>query len=96
MKNPQLTAPFKKIISSKQHGFFGGRSTATNLYLYINDILDSLDHGIDVHAIYTDFRKAFDMVDHDILIDKLSMYGVRGKALEWFHSYLFGRLLQVK
>ena len=93
---PQLTVPFKNIISSKQHGFVGGRSTVTNLYLYINYILDSLNQGIEVHAIYTDFSKAFDLVDHGILIDKLKIYGVRGIALEWFRSYLSGRLLQVK
>lgn len=93
---PQITFAFKNIISTKQHGFFGGRSTTTNLNLYVNYILNSMNEGRDVHAIYTDFSKAFDTVDHNILINKLNQYGVTGKALDWFRSYLTGRSLQVR
>ena len=57
----------------------------------------SMNRGLDVHSLYTDFSKAFDMVNHEILIDKLSSYGVsRGKALSWFQSYLTSRHLQVR
>ena len=55
------------IITTKQHGFFGGRFTTTNLYLYVDYILKSLNKGEDVHTIYTDISKAFDSVDHGIL-----------------------------
>lgn len=51
---------------------------------------------MNVHTICTDFSKAFDMVDHEILIDKLSHYGVKGKILDWFRSYLSDRHLQVR
>ena len=61
---PQLTAFFKNIISSKQHGFVGGRSTTSNLFLYINYLLEALNNGQAVHTVYTDFSKAFDRVDH--------------------------------
>lgn len=51
----------------------------------------SLDRGHEVHAIYTDFSKAFDVVDHNILISKLSLLGVHGSLLRWFESYLRNR-----
>lgn len=93
---PQLTSAFKNVISTKQHGFIKGRSTATNLYLYTDYILNAMNRGLDVHSLYTDFSKAFDTVDHDLLIGKLSQYGVVGKPLKWIQSYLTGRHLQVR
>lgn len=93
---PQLTSAFKNVISPKQHGFVGGRSTTSNLFIYVNYILDAMNNGTPVHAIYTDFSKAFDKVDHDILISKLKEYGVDGNALNWLRSYLAGRRLQVR
>lgn len=93
---PQITTPFGRVMSSKQHGFVGGRSTTTNLYVYVNYILNAMNSGIKVHAIYTDFSKAFDKVDHEILLKKLDEYGITGNALNWIGSYLSGRRLQVR
>ncbi|XP_057324830.1 uncharacterized protein LOC130667334 [Microplitis mediator] len=93
---PQLNFAFKNIIVSRQHGVFGGRSTTTNLYGYVNYILNSMGRGKEVHAKYTDFSKAFDMVNHQILLKKLSTYGVKYEALEWLFSYLFNRKLRVR
>ncbi len=91
----QLTTLFTNTISSNQHGFIGGRSTTSNLFIYVNYLLEALNNGQAVHTIYTDFSKAFDRVDHNILLDKLSNYGIQGRALSWIHSYLIGRQLQV-
>ncbi|CAD6215467.1 GSCOCG00011207001-RA-CDS, partial [Cotesia congregata] len=93
---PQLISAFKNIISTRQHGFISGRSTTTNLYIYTDYIYNALNHGFSVHALYTDFSKAFDTVNHDILVEKLKCHGVTGKALNWFQSYLTGRSLQVR
>lgn len=93
---PQLLQSFEHVIITRQHGFTGGRSTTTNLFIYINKVLNAMDSGNCVHSIYTDFSKAFDRVDHDILMHKLSNYGVGGSALSWIHSYLTGRRLQVR
>ena len=47
-------------------------------------------------GIFPDFSKAFDTVNHDILLKKLQAYGIRGQTLEWFASYLDGRSQYVK
>ena len=52
---------------------------------------DASEAGKFSAGIFIDLRKAFDTVDHNILIDKLEMYGVRGLALSWLKSYLSGR-----
>ena len=64
------------------------RLQRTCLYLYINYIINAMNQGVAVHAIYTDFSKAFDMVDHEILVRKLNQYGVTGAALDWFRRFL--------
>ena len=57
----------------------------------IDYIYKSLDEGNYVFGTYIDLKKAFDTVQHQILLQKLQYYGIRGIALDWFNSYLSNR-----
>lgn len=78
-------------LNINQHGFRPQKSTSTNLIGYVTDILEVLDKGGETHAIYMDFSKAFDLVDHDLLLAKLHGLGIHGTLLRWFESYLRNR-----
>ena len=54
-------------------------------------LIKSLENGEFVIGVYLDFSKSFDTVDHEILLSKLSHYGIRGKSLKWFQNYLSNR-----
>ena len=58
----EISIYVNKYIINQQHGFLPGRSTCTNLVVYIDDIMSSLNKGISVHAVYTDLTRAFDTV----------------------------------
>ena len=59
--------------------------------IMINDITEGLDNKLFSIGIFIDLSKAFDTVDHKLLIRKLSHYGIRGTALQWFIDYLTNR-----
>lgn len=81
----------RNTIVDQQHGFVSGRSTATNLLLYQNDIVRAIEKGLQVDAIYTDFSKAFDRVNHSLLLAKLTAVGFPLWLTNWLHSYLSDR-----
>jgi hypothetical protein len=74
-----------------QFGFRKRHSCEHALLMAHNTILHALDRKQIAMLLLIDFSKAFDMVDHKILISKLSHYGIRGIALKLFESYLDGR-----
>lgn len=87
----QVYSALKHAFSPFQHGFLRGKSTVTNLIL-LNDFLTAaMDKGNQVDVIYTDYNKAFDRIDHFILLQKLNSMGIRGDLLRWFSSYLENR-----
>lgn len=92
----ELFMHFSHLISPNQHGFFKKRSTVTNLMAYTDKIQQCLEDGGQVDVIYTDFSKAFDKVNHQLLLDKLDSLGVGGSILQWFRSYLTDRTQRVK
>ena len=75
----------------KHYGFRPGRSCEHALLNAQNSILDSLNKQQISLLLLIDFSKAFDMVDHPILLKKLEHYGIRGPALAWMTSYLSNR-----
>lgn len=81
----------KPLFDPCQHGFLPGRSTTSNLFGYVGDISGAVEDKFEVHAIYTDFSKAFDVVDHSLLIQKLGHAGICGSLLRWCESYLQNR-----
>ena len=87
---------FFKTITTRHHGFLSGRSVDTNLMVYVVYLSRALQRGVGVDAVYTDFSKAFDTVDHFLLWNKLYNYGVRGDMLNWLSSYLKARTQIVK
>lgn len=84
-----------KLIIEQQHGFVRHRSTVTNLVLYTTYIFENLDKNKQTDSVYTDFRKAFDRVDHKILLEKLYTVGIRGNLWCWFKSYISSRTQKV-
>lgn len=90
-------APFiYGVVSTSQHGFIKGRSTVTNLLVYTESLSEALEDRCQVDSVYTDFSKAFDRVQHEILLHKLECIGFYGPILSWFKSYLSNRTQVVK
>lgn len=86
----------EEILTSCQHGFRVKRSTCTavlNLSEKLNSFLNDNNSAI---GIFLDIRKAFDTVNHDILLRKLQCYGFRGITLDFFRSYLSNRQQKVE
>ena len=79
------------ILYNKQFGF---RSSYSTIYAVLS-ILDNIHKATEAKeffcGIFLDLSKAFDSVDHHILLHKLNHYGIRGWTLDWFTSYLNGR-----
>ena len=76
------------ILSPQQFGFRPKLLTSTALVFFTDNILDNADNGLVTASVFLDFIKAFDTVDHAILLRKLKSVGLDDNSLSWFHSYL--------
>ena len=80
-----------QILTDYQSGFRKGFSTCFSLLRTTNEWLVNMDKGLINGVVFLDLKKAFDTVDHDILIKKLEFYGIKNNTLCWFISYLSHR-----
>ena len=83
------------ILNDDQHGFRKFRSCESQLITTINDFSEGLNKEQQIDAIFLDFSKAFDKVDHSGLLLKLKDLGVRDSLLKWIQSFLSNRSQKV-
>ena len=77
-----------KLLYENQSGFRPKHSCQTALIKLIDKLMKCIDNGDIIGTLFLDFRKAFDLVDHEILLNKLSLYKFNPFTLRWFESYL--------
>ena len=80
-----------EILSSSQYGFRSRMSTVHAALEVIESISTAIDERQYCSGIFIDLKKAFDTVNHDILINKLAFYGIRGISHKWLKDYLTNR-----
>jgi hypothetical protein len=79
------------VITDAQNGFRRKKSTNTARQTFIENIQEALDKGLHAIGILFDLTKAYDVINHDKLLDKLYSYGIRGETNRWFKTYLSNR-----
>ena len=79
------------LLNNNQHGFRHNRSCSTQLLSQLNYVLNNSVQGFDIDSIYIDYSKAFDKVDHGLLLKKLNHYGIVGNFHKWIEDFLKNR-----
>ena len=77
-----------RLLNQKQSVFRSGHSTESALIHMTDAWLQAINDGTIVGCVLVDFRKAFDLVDHKLLLQKLKQYKINDLSLSWFESYL--------
>ena len=85
-----------KLMDPRQHGSRAGHSTLSQLLQHYGNILDHMENKVNTDVIYLDFSKAFDKVDHSVLLSKVRALGIQGNLGAWLGTFLLGRTQKVK
>ena len=80
-----------KLLSSCQSGFRSLHSTITALLEATNSWSVNIDNGFLNGVVFIDLKKAFDTIDHEIILRKMSYFGANQETITWFQSYLSNR-----
>ena len=92
----ELLSIVESKIEPRQHGFLPLKSCESQLIPFTDSLARCLNRGSRTDIIYFDFAKAFDSVNHDIILDKLkNQYGINGLLLKFFVEYLSSRVQRV-
>ena len=81
----------QSVLYPGQYGFRTKHSTIHAVTEFVNDTIEGFENKKHTIGVFLDLSKAFDTIDHNILLQKLEWYGVRGIALDWFRNYLLDR-----
>ena len=81
----------QNLLDERQHGFRKDFSTATATFKIVKDFFDSYNNGDSTICAFIDYRKAFETLDHKVLLFKLRKYGLDHLAISWIESYLSTR-----
>jgi len=84
------------LFHVNQFGFMKGKSTSLQLLKQMDLWMEAIDKGEEIDVLFTDFEKAFDKVNHEKLLFKLSLYGVNDTVVNWIKEYLSCRKFQVR
>ena len=87
---------FHNIFYDHQYGFRKGHSTIDGTLDLTGNIIKANEDKKLFGALFIDLSKAFDTIDHDILLHKMEHYGIRGRCLDWVRDYLTNRKIRVK
>ena len=79
------------IFLAKQHGFKQKHSTESAFSEFIRNLVEAFDKKHKAIVVFNDLSKAFESLQHNIFLSKLELYGIKGKILMWFSSYLQNR-----
>ena len=82
-------------LSPFQYGFRKNHSTQDTVTCFTDCIRKGIDDGYVTAAVFVDFRKAFDNVNHQLLIKKLPGFGIQNQELKWLENYLTNRCQSV-
>jgi hypothetical protein len=85
-----------EILAPEQFGFRKGSNTENAVFALTDYILTALNQRQYVEGIFCDLIKAFDCVNHEILLTKLYYYGIRGVCWSWFKTYITNRKQKVQ